>query len=324
MLDIEEAVGSKIKSPIRPAQAIERSPNRKSLVNDKNLDVLNHISDFIEDSDQIESDTAKETKVKEPEVNKNSNSDKDGQEKKELSTAGKKQNKKKPETTKSRIVKTSAPSKVLPPSNVKSSLKRNRKSNTDKKLNMSIEEELLMIKNTMEHSSTNEDEDTNTSEVDSIDEDQKTLKGSISNKRSLPVSNSSTTVLPPGKRKTISTLENNQELITETLRTCQNEEIVVSSSLIQKNTLPKINTNTSSTPTVNDTAPKETSRRDLLKKKATIKRSVDQSTSESPLVQESVISQMAMKVIEKSSLVTQRRLGGLPSKGCFIITRKND
>ena len=87
----------------------------------------------------------------------------------------------------------------------------------------------------------------------------------------------------------------------------------MSSSLIQKNTLPTINTNSSSTPRVNDTAPKETSRRDLLKKKATIKRSVDQSTSESPLVQESVISQMAMKVIEKSSLVTQRRLGGLLS-----------
>ena len=88
----------------------------------------------------------------------------------------------------------------------------------------------------------------------------------------------------------------------------------MSSSLIQKNTLPTINTNTSSTPRVNDTAPKEASRRELLKKKATIKRSVDQSTSESPLVQESVISQMAKKVIEKSSLVTQRRLGGLPSK----------
>ena len=82
---------------------------------------------------------------------------------------------------------------------------------------MSIEEELFMIINTMEHSSTNEDDNTNTSEVDSIDEDQKTLKGSIPNKRSLPVSNSSMTVLPPGKRKTISTMENNQEQITETI-----------------------------------------------------------------------------------------------------------
>ena len=39
MLDIEEAVGSKIKSPISPEQAVERSPNRKNYVNDKNLDV---------------------------------------------------------------------------------------------------------------------------------------------------------------------------------------------------------------------------------------------------------------------------------------------
>ena len=314
MLDIEEAVGSKIKSPIRPEQAVERSPNRKNLVKDKSLDVLNHISDFIEDSDLIEGDTAKETKLKEPEVNKNSNSDKDIQEKKDSSTSGKKQNKKKPEIRKSKIVKTSTPSKVIPPSNIKPSLKRNRKSNTDKKLNLSIEEELLIINKTMERSSTNEDEDSNTSDVDSIDENRKTLKGSPPNKKSLPVSNSSTTVLPPRKRKTISTLENNQELITETLRTCENEEIVVSSSLIQKNTLPSISTNSSSTLRVNDQAPKETSRRDLLKKKATIKRRVDQSTSESPLVQESVISQMAKKVIEKSSLVAQRRLGGLPSK----------
>ena len=69
----------------------------------------------------------------------------------------------------------------------------------------------------MEHSSTNEDEDTNPSEVDSMDEDRKALIGSIPNRRSLPVSNSSTTGLPPGKRKTISTMENNQEKITETI-----------------------------------------------------------------------------------------------------------
>ena len=120
-------------------------------------------------------------------------------------------------------------------------------------------------------------------------------------------------------------MENNQELITETLRTCENEEIVVSSSLIQKSTVPTTQTNSSTTTIgVNNAPTKETSRRDLLKKKATIKRRIiDQSTNESP--QESVITQMAKKVIEKSSSkVVSPRPGKMTKLASEIILSKAD
>merc|ERR1712156_645444 len=92
-------------------------------------------------------------------------------------------------------------------------------------------------------------------------------------------------------------------------------EIVVSSSLVQKTSIPTTLTNSVSTLGVNNASDEKRGRRDLLFKKTATKKRNESSAVERALSQQnSVISQMAKKVIEKSSLVAQRRLGGLTSK----------
>merc|ERR1712223_1609358 len=84
---------------------------------------------------------------------------------------------------------------------------------------------------------------------------------------------------------------------------------------VQKTSTPTALTNSVSTLGINNTSDEKRGRRDLLFKKTVTKKRNESSAVERALSQQnSVISQMAKKVIEKSSLVAQRRLGGLTSK----------
>ena len=105
-------------------------------------------------------------------------------------------------------------------------------------------------------------------------------------------------------------MENGQELITETIRTCQNED--QHEYMISTNILPLVNTVRSAS-----------SHREFLARKTTAGKNIEPSDARD-LLYKKVISQKAKEVIEKSSMLKQRKTRGLALIGDTFDTIEND
>ena len=171
------------------------------------------------------------------------------------------------------------------------------------KCDLTIEDELRIIKKTMVNGTI--------SSVKKVKEGSSDKGKSITYRErdSMAVSQPSTTVLPPRKRKIISTLENGQELITETIRTRQNED--QHEYMISTNILPLVNSVRSAS-----------SHRDFLTRKTTAGKNIVEPSDAKDLLYKKVISQKAKEVIEKSSILKQRKTRGL--MGDTFDTINND
>ena len=200
------------------------------------------------------------------------------------------------EVSKPNGLKQNARSKVL-------KKKTKKKSNIDRKCKLTIDDELRIIKKTMENESQNDviskATSKNKDDNDSNLEDEEKTSQFVSKSTALP---------PPRKRKVISGLENDKELITETISTsATNDEIVVSSSFV--------NTVNTVLPGGNSSVRKVmASHRDLVTRKTLSNLKNNEAIDAKSLFYKKAISQKAKEVIERSNqLRKQRKLCNLSS-----------